>query len=396
MQARECPEGQGGRREAGRVHVDTKQLVYSRQTCWRPVHAVMCRLQTMICLIPRRSAGKDELHSHTRQAQEAKSLGKYGRCARGGEQEQQRRAYGRVCEVADAVGQPCQDIQYSICVCSKNVGEIRSIQHVLECGQHFHPNMRSVLSWDETNTVKLASGIGETREPRHWSQGHVPCARRIDYQAVTYRLQKKYSRYVHIGRLGRKNCLVAGIRTRSEYPAETIRTSHSGIGAIENENAMKDTTIAYWISVSTHRCLCSARTPSSGLKDVCNAETACGGWYDAFDFCRLRPLLPLPGRILCGIGFQRANVRVPGRRWENGSFGFGAWVRNELNSYIVSWSRGRKGVVGFWRCVPPAKSSARKPPRRVARGAEDRGRGLLPRKRARLGHRIAQATCALC
>lgn len=87
---------------------------------------------------------------------------------------------------------------------------------------------------------------------------------------ATYRLQKKYKRYIQIGIEGRKNCLVAGIKqTNSEIVGMPILT-RIGMGAITSEKIMKPAMSGYWISNHPHLCRCMARTPSRGLKDLCN------------------------------------------------------------------------------------------------------------------------------
>lgn len=61
----------------------------------------------------------------------------------------------------------------------------------------------------------------------------------------TYRLQKKYSKYIQIGMDGRKNCLVAGIKhTNSETSGMTTLTA-IGIGAITREKIMKKAKAGY-------------------------------------------------------------------------------------------------------------------------------------------------------
>lgn len=61
----------------------------------------------------------------------------------------------------------------------------------------------------------------------------------------TYRLQKKYSKYIHIGMDGRKNCLVAGIKhTNSETRGMATLTT-MGMGAIAREKIMKKAKAGY-------------------------------------------------------------------------------------------------------------------------------------------------------
>lgn len=62
---------------------------------------------------------------------------------------------------------------------------------------------------------------------------------------ATYRLQKKYNRYIQIGIEGKKNCRVAGIKhTNSEIVGIPILT-RIGIGAITSEKIMKPAMSGY-------------------------------------------------------------------------------------------------------------------------------------------------------
>lgn len=99
---------------------------------------------------------------------------------------------------------------------------------------------------------------------------------RREWLVATYRLQKKYNKYIHIGIEGRKNCLVAGIRhTNSESRGMPIFT-RVGMGAMIREKSMKPARAGYWISSHPHLCRCMARTPSKGWKDLCSLVMSAG------------------------------------------------------------------------------------------------------------------------
>ena len=55
---------------------------------------------------------------------------------------------------------------------------------------------------------------------------------------TTYRLAKKYSRYVHIGREGRKNCCVMGIRSSTLSTTRTAVLISGADGRMASENNM--------------------------------------------------------------------------------------------------------------------------------------------------------------
>ena len=134
----------------------------------------------------------------------------------------------------------------------------------------------------------------------------------------TYLLLKKYSKYVHIGKLGPKNCFVAGIRSRAVYNAVAGRLAHNGIGAIQKENAMNMMVTRCCESSSAHLRLRNVLNPSNKLNDLCSAATGCGLSNGLFapDFLRL--LLGLSSkdtpsysfvllvRNWCGIGLNLA------------------------------------------------------------------------------------------
>lgn len=61
----------------------------------------------------------------------------------------------------------------------------------------------------------------------------------------TYRLQKKYSRYIQIGIDGKKNCLVAGIKhTSTDTVGMAILTS-IGMGAMTSDSSMNPASAGY-------------------------------------------------------------------------------------------------------------------------------------------------------
>jgi len=128
-------------------------------------------------------------------------------------------------------------------------------------------------------------------------------------------------------RLGRKNCLVAGIRSKTEYPTTAPILTNSGIGATEKEKMRKPATTRCWRSNRDHLRRTSVRSPSTGLKERCKAVT--DGEPDSVDFS-LRRAFPLLGRNLRGIGFHCDSFRVPIR--DQGGF----WFPSEEKT-LSSW-----------------------------------------------------------
>lgn len=69
----------------------------------------------------------------------------------------------------------------------------------------------------------------------------------------TYRLQKKYSRYIHIGIDGKKNCLVAGIKHTSNDTVGIPILNMIGMGAMNSEKSINPTRAGYCTSNHPHR-----------------------------------------------------------------------------------------------------------------------------------------------
>lgn len=68
---------------------------------------------------------------------------------------------------------------------------------------------------------------------------------RCKQHRITYRLQKKYSKYIHIGMDGRKNCLVAGIKHTNSETKGMATLTNMGMGAIAREKIMKKAKAGY-------------------------------------------------------------------------------------------------------------------------------------------------------
>lgn len=150
VQAGEGTERQGRGGEAGGVHVDTKELVNAGETGGGALHAVVSRLQAVRLLVPWRRAGENQLDSDGEHAHVAKGPSKDGGAAGRGKKEEDSAADGREGKVADSIREPGEQIEDRVAVGRENVGQVGSVENVLERREDLDPDVRTVLRGDES------------------------------------------------------------------------------------------------------------------------------------------------------------------------------------------------------------------------------------------------------
>lgn len=150
VQAGESTERQGRGGEAGGVHVDAEKLVDTGKTSGRALHAVVSWLQAVGLLVPGRRAGEDQLDGDGEHAHVAESTGKHGGGAGGGKEEEDGAADGGQRKVADSIGEPGKQVEDGVAVGRENVGQVGSVEDVLERREDLDPDVRTVLGGDES------------------------------------------------------------------------------------------------------------------------------------------------------------------------------------------------------------------------------------------------------
>lgn len=113
----------------------------------------MSRRQTVRALIPRRRAGKDQLCRDADQREVPEAASKDGRRARCREEEEGGRGHDGEDKVAKAIGNPSHQVQNRVVVCGEDVGQVCTVEDVLERWQNLDPDMGTVLDRDEPETV---------------------------------------------------------------------------------------------------------------------------------------------------------------------------------------------------------------------------------------------------
>ncbi len=183
----------------------------------------------------------------------------------------------------------------------------------------------------------------------------------------TYRLEKKYSRYTHIGSPGRKNCCVMGMRSRIAETATAPVLMSGADGRMQSEKKANPKRRTYWRSKMRHVRVFRASMLSSGLKDVWSRVTLspiCAPGFDLI-FCNRGSFLP--DRYLEGIGLNWASLRTVGQA-KGSCLTFG-WVKTVTKSCMANShgvaalrSAGAGGAEGgvsgraeFWESTPLKK-----------------------------------------
>lgn len=141
--------------EVGGVQVNAKDLVDTGEAGGRSGHTVRCRHQSVLVLVPWRSAWEHKLNGDTEDAHPTKAACKHVDGSRGGKDEEDQRANCGGSKVHYTIRQPGQDVEDGVLVRRQNVGQVRAVEDVLQCRQDANPNVRSVVVVDETRLYLL-------------------------------------------------------------------------------------------------------------------------------------------------------------------------------------------------------------------------------------------------
>lgn len=149
MERGERTKDHGRLLEAGGVQVDPEKLVNAGETGRVALHRVVCRGQAVQILIPRGRAREHQLDRDSQHANVAEGAGEQGSGARGTEDEENRRDDKWSTVMAQAVGDPRQNVQGHVLVGGKDVADVGTVQDVFHGWQHPHPDGRPPIAGDE-------------------------------------------------------------------------------------------------------------------------------------------------------------------------------------------------------------------------------------------------------
>lgn len=120
VKRRECAEGNGRSAEVCGVKVDAENGVDAGESRGRSRHTICSRLKAMLHLIPRGGAREEKLDGNTENAHPAKGSCPDGSRARGGKDEHEQSADDRRAEMAQAVGDPGENVEDRMLMGGKN------------------------------------------------------------------------------------------------------------------------------------------------------------------------------------------------------------------------------------------------------------------------------------
>ena len=111
VERREGTEGNRRGAEVGCVEVNAEDLVNASKSSGGSRHAVRSGLEAVLHLIPRGRAGEEQLDGDTENTHPTKGASPDWGSARGSKDEHNQSADDRSAKVAQAVGDPCENIE---------------------------------------------------------------------------------------------------------------------------------------------------------------------------------------------------------------------------------------------------------------------------------------------
>ena len=164
VQRRKRAKDHRGLSEARGVQVDAEQLVDASQARRVALHRIVGGSEPVKVLVPRRRAGEQQLDRHREHADVSKRPGEERRCAGRTKDEHDQGADEGGSVVAEAVGNPGQDVKRRVLMSRQDVADIGTIEDVFQGRKHTDPDSRAPLARDEPTTIvsiEFASQTGQ-------------------------------------------------------------------------------------------------------------------------------------------------------------------------------------------------------------------------------------------